>query len=56
MDEGTLSGFEISMRVKPGLNEREFIQNFQQDMREQLAVGNYMLYKVRSFDDLRYTL
>lgn len=56
MDEGTLSGFEISIRVKPGLNEREFIQNFQQDMREQLAVGNYMLYKVRSFDDLRYTL
>lgn len=56
MNEGTLAGLEISIRVKPGLNQREFILDFRQDMQEQLAVGNYMLYKVRSFDDLRYTL
>lgn len=56
MDEGTLAGFEISIRVKPGLNQQDFILGFQQDMRERLAVGNYLLYKVKSFDDLRYTL
>ena len=56
MDEGVLSQFEISIRVKPGLNQRDFIQNFQQDIRDRLSVGNFLLYKVRSFDDLRYTL
>lgn len=56
MNEGVLSQFEISIRVKPGLNQRDFIQSFQQDIREQLSVGNFLLYKVRSFDDLRYTL
>ena len=56
MNEDILAGLELSIRVKPGLKPQDFIPDFQRDMREQLAIGNYMLYQVKSFDDLRHTL
>lgn len=46
----------ISIRVKPGLNEQKFIENFQRDMREQINVSNFMLSKVNSYYDLRERL
>lgn len=54
--EMALADLEISIRVKPGLNKHNFIESFQKDMREQLNVGNFLLYKVSSFEDLRDTL
>ena len=47
---------EISIRVKPGLNKQKFIEDFQRDIREQINVGNFILSRVDSYDDLRNRL
>lgn len=46
----------ISMRVKPGLNKKEFIEKFEHDMREQLNIGNFLLSRVVPYTDLRNKL
>ena len=53
-DERQLAGsLGISLRAKPGLRPKEFISNFQRDMREQINIGNFVLSKVDSYADLR---
>ena len=47
---------EISIRVKPGLNKQKFIEDFQRDIREQINIGNFILSRVDSYDDLRNRL
>ena len=47
---------EISIRVKPGLNKQKFIEDFQRDIREQINIGNFILSKVDSYNDLRNRL
>ena len=47
---------EISIQVKPGLNKQKFIEDFQRDIREQINVGNFILSRVDSYDDLRNRL
>lgn len=46
----------ISIRVKPGLNKQTFIKHFEQDMREQINTGNFILSRVDSYYDLRERL
>ena len=53
-DERQLAGsLGISLRAKPGLRPKEFISNFQRDMREQINIGNFVLSRVDSYADLR---
>lgn len=43
----------ISIRVKPGLNPKEFIESFQQEMRTPLNVGNFLLSGIDAYTDVR---
>lgn len=53
-DERQLAGsLGISLRAKPGPRPKEFISNFQRDMREQINIGNFVLSRVDSYADLR---
>lgn len=56
MKEKALTSLEISVRVKPGVNGEEFKRTFMQEMHEQLRVGNFLLYKVLSYEEMRNAL
>lgn len=43
----------ISIRVKPGLNPKEFIESFQREMRTRLNAGNFLLSGVDAYTDVR---
>lgn len=55
-DDRSLTNLEISIRVKPGLNKNDFIEQFRNDMQDQINIGNFLLYRVTAFDDLRNVL
>lgn len=52
LDENELADLEISIRVKPGINKNNFISRFEDDMSEQLSIGNFIVYKVQSYEDI----
>lgn len=56
MNEKELAGLEISIRVKPGLNQDNFMLSFKQDMSELLSPGNFILAGITPLDQVRTNL
>lgn len=56
MDEQTVAGLEISLRVKPGADGPRFPADFRRDMQETLRAGNFLFYDIRSYEHLRDNL
>lgn len=48
-----LHNFAVSIRVKKGTSERDFISNFKKEMTRQLRIGNFYLKDIKSFNELK---
>ena len=48
-----LHSFAVSIRVKKGTPEKEFITNFKKEMTKQLRIGNFYLKDIKSFNQLK---
>ncbi len=48
-----LRGFGVTLRVKPGMSEHRFIDNFRKDLTKQLRIGNFYLRNIQSFRDMK---
>lgn len=48
-----LHNFAVSIRVKEGTPEKEFITNFKKEMTKQLRIGNFYLKDIKSFNQLK---